>query len=94
MIQDTMDNAVAGDYVEDGARDRGEAGLKVKHLYEVERLSGRQIARQLGLARKTVTVLLRAQKASRPPRSFLLKPFERLIEEWYGKYPSLKAIQV
>ena len=68
--------------------------LKVKHLYEVERLSGRQIARQLGLSRKTVTVLLRAQKASRPPRSFLLKPYERLIEEWYGKYPSLKAIQV
>lgn len=68
--------------------------LKVKHLYEVERLSGRQIARQLGLSRKTVTALLRAQKASRPPRSFLLKPYERLIEEWYGKYPSLKAIQV
>jgi transposase len=66
--------------------------LKVKHLYEVERLSGRQIARQLGLSRKTVTALLRAQKASRPPRSFLLKPCERLIEEC--KYPSLKAIQV
>jgi transposase len=68
--------------------------LQVKHLYEVEGLSGRQIARQLGLSRKTVTALLREQKAVRPAESYLLKPYERLIEEWYGKYPSLKAIQV
>lgn len=68
--------------------------LQIKHLYEVEGLSQRQIVQKLHVSRKSVAALLREQKAVRPAESYLLKPYERLIAEWYKEYPFLKAIQV
>lgn len=68
--------------------------LQIKHLYEVEGLSQRQIVQKLHVSRKSVAALLREQKAVKPVESYLLKPYERLVAEWYREYPMLKAIQV
>jgi transposase len=67
---------------------------QVRHLYEVERLSMRQIAKKLGVSRKRVGRLIRNEKITRPLPESILKPYERLIEQWYQEYPFLKASQV
>lgn len=74
--------------MEDGLR------IQVRHLREVEGLSMRQIADKLNLGRKKVWRILRGEKMRKPAGSSILKPYERLIEEWYGEYPMLKATQV
>ncbi len=67
---------------------------QVRHLYEVERLSMRQIAKKLGVSKKRVSRIIRNEKMSRPLRESILKPYERLIDQWYQEYPFLKASQV
>lgn len=70
---------------------------RIRHLHDVEHLSIRQIARQLGAARKTVR---RAIEEPPPAASLvspspgLIRPFERLIREWYARCPALRATQV
>lgn len=66
----------------------------VRHLYEVEGLSHRQIAHQLGLSRKKVARLLRGQGVQKRASGSIVAPYGRLIAEWYRQYPSLKAIQI
>ena len=66
----------------------------VRHLYEVEGLSHRQIAHQLGLSRKKVARLLRGQGVQKRASGSIVTPYGRLIAEWYRQYPSLKAIQI
>lgn len=67
---------------------------RVRHLQEVEGLSIRQVADVLGLSRKKTTRLIRQGEIVRKPRGNLLDDYARLIEDWYGSYPSLKASQV
>jgi len=69
---------------------------RIRHLHDVEHLSIRQIARQLGAARKTIRRALEEEPpaASRGSSSVLIRPFERLIREWYVRYPALRATQV
>jgi transposase len=67
---------------------------QVKHLYEVERLSIRQIAKKLQMARKTVSKVIRNEKVLRSYPDSILRPYERLIDQWYQEYPFLKASQV
>jgi transposase len=68
---------------------------QVKHLYEVERLSRRQIAQVLHMCTKTVSHILEGkERKRRPSPPSPLDPFARLIEEWYRKYPSLQATQI
>lgn len=65
---------------------------QVKHLFEVEHLSMRQISRLLHLCQRTVSRILAGKERKRrssPPSPCL--PFVRLIEEWYRQYPSLQA---
>jgi hypothetical protein len=64
---------------------------QVKHLFEVEHLSRRQIAQVLHMCHKTVARILegKERKRSYPPSP--LAPFARLVEEWYQRYPSLQA---
>ena len=69
-------------------------GSQVKHLYEVEGLTPRQIAKNLGVSRKKVYRRLSDRALSKPKRNLLFRPYERLIEEWYRQYPFLKAKQV
>jgi transposase len=66
----------------------------VKHLYEVERLSMRQIAKKLGVSKKRVSGVIRNEKMTKPLFDSILKPYERLIDQWYQEYPFLKASQV
>ena len=67
---------------------------QVRHLYEVERLSIRQIAKKLRMARKTVAKVIRNEKVLRSYPDSILRPYERLIDQWYQEYPFLKASQV
>jgi transcriptional regulator with XRE-family HTH domain len=67
---------------------------RVKHLYEVERLSIRQIVQKLGISRKKISRIIREESLVKPPRESILKPFERLVRQWYPEYPFLKATQV
>jgi transposase len=67
---------------------------QVRHLYEVERLSMRQIAKKLGVSKKRVCRVIRNEKIPKPLPESILKPYERLIDQWYQEYPFLKASQV
>lgn len=68
--------------------------VKVRHLREVEGLSLRQIAAKLNLSRKKVWRLVREEKMVKPAFSSILKPYERLVGEWYREYPFIKVSQV
>lgn len=68
---------------------------KVLHLREVERLSIRQIARQLGVCPKRIRRILKGSPApARPPKPSILEPYRHLIVAWYRDYPRLKAKQI
>jgi transposase len=67
---------------------------RVRHLYEVEGLSMRQIAEKLGVSRKKVSRVIRNEGMRRTSRESMLKPYERLIEQYYQDYPMLKASQL
>ncbi len=69
-------------------------GNQVRHLYDVEGLSIRQIAAQLGLSRKKVSRLIEKGSVIRKKRASIIDPYGRLIQDWYETYPSLKATQV
>jgi transposase len=67
---------------------------QVKHLYEVEKLSIRQIAQKLRRARKTVTRVIHNERLMRSYPDSMLRPYDHLINQWYQEYPFLKASQV
>jgi transposase len=67
---------------------------QVRHLYEVERLSIRQIANKLRIARKSVSKVIRNERVLRSYPDSIVRPYERLIDQWYQEYPFLKASQV
>lgn len=67
--------------------------IECRRLWEVERLTMRQIAAQLGMGRKTVSRILRPLPP-RPSKPSIIAPYERLIAEWYKATPALMAIQV
>ncbi|MBF0620136.1 MAG: IS21 family transposase [Candidatus Omnitrophica bacterium] len=69
---------------------------QVLHLRDVEKLSLRQIAQQIGIDRKRARRILYASQAA--PAIVVKKgkvdSFMSLIGEWYSKYPHLQAQQV
>jgi len=67
---------------------------QIKHLYDVEKLSIRQIAQKLRRARKTVARVIHNERVMRNYPDSMLRPYERLIDQWYQEYPFLKASQV
>jgi transposase len=67
---------------------------QIKHLYDVEKLSIRQIATKLRRARKTVAKVIHNERVMRSFPDSMLRPYERLIDQWYQEYPFLKASQV
>lgn len=69
---------------------------RILHLREVEKLSLRQIGKELGIGRKRVSRILRQSDISTKPlpRPRIIDPFRGLISEWYTQRPFLKAIQV
>jgi len=68
--------------------------IQVRHLWEVEGLSMRQISKKLHISRKTVSKIIGGEKITKPTSPLLLTPYERLIGQWYKDYPFLKATQV
>jgi len=67
---------------------------KIRHLYEVEGLSQRQIAKMLSTSKTRVGRIIHGQQIKRKKSASILGPFERLIAEFYAKFPFLKATQV
>jgi transposase len=73
--------------------------LEARALYlaQVEKLSGRQIARALGIDRKRVRRILKqdtlASAAARPAPA-ALEPYRNLVAGWYHQYPKLQARQI
>lgn len=67
---------------------------QVRHLYEVERLSMRQIAQKLGVSKKRVFRVIRDERITKPAFQSIVKPYERLIDQWYEEFPFLKGSQV
>ncbi len=68
---------------------------QIRHLYEVEHLTIRQIAKELRMCAKSVSRIISGkEKPKRLPKPTLLSPYLKLIREWYARHPSLKATQV
>ena len=69
---------------------------RILHLREVEKLSLRQIGKELCIGRKKVSRILRQfEYSTKPlPRTKTIDQFTELISEWYTEKPYLKAIQV
>lgn len=68
--------------------------INARHLYEVEGLSIRQVAVKMGIGRKKAARLLSSSDLKRSMPDSIIKPYERLIGEWYAGYPFLRATQV
>lgn len=73
-----------------------EEGLKsqIRHLYEVEGLTRRQIGKKLGICRNQIGRIIRGEQMVSPPVATLMTSYERIIHEWYKEYPFLKASQI
>lgn len=68
---------------------------RIRYLREVEKLSNRQIAGQLGICRKRMQhIIQNAPVPARHRKAFLLDPYRQLIATWYRDYPRLKAKQI
>ena len=68
---------------------------QVRHLYEVEKLSMRQIAEELHMGARTVSHIIKGKEPpQREKKPTLLEPYLRLIEEWYTRHRRLRATQV
>lgn len=69
---------------------------RILHLREVERLSLRQIGKELGIGRKKASRILRQSGSSTKPlpQPGIIEPFKALISVWYKERPYLKALQV
>ena len=69
---------------------------QVLHLRDVEKLSLRQIARQMDIDRKRVRRILKASQADTAVviRKSNLDSFMSLIGQWYSQHPYLQAQQV
>jgi len=68
----------------------------ILHLREVEKLSLRQIGKDMGIDRNRVSRILRESNISTKPiaRPSIIEPYKALISEWYKERPYLKAIQI
>lgn len=73
-----------------------ESAAKVLALYQVEKLSMRQIAQQCRMCTKTVSSIIHHQGAPlrHSTADILITPYRRLLETWYAEYPRLKASQI
>lgn len=70
---------------------------RILHLHQVEKLSGRQIAKTLDIDRKRVRLILGGTTAGDPKpmtSKTKLDDYLGLIAQWYRQYPKLLALQV
>jgi IS30 family transposase len=57
---------------------------QVKHLFEVEHLTVRQIARELRMCPKTISRIITGKGKRKTYKPKVLAPYLRLIDEWYA----------
>jgi transposase len=69
---------------------------EIRRLAEIERLSGRMIARRLHCSRHTVAKALGQSLPTTPPtrRVSLLDPYLEQIQQLLVKYPDLSAVRI
>lgn len=69
---------------------------RILHLYTVEKLSIRQITKQLRVGRGTVSCVINDNdcKKTETQKVSNLDQYKPLIGQWYKEYPLLKSIQV
>jgi transposase len=68
---------------------------RVLQLWEVEKLSIRQITKVMKISRKRIQRIIRHEHPQRPGRKAkVLESYQHLIEHWYEQYPNLQALQV
>ena len=68
---------------------------RIIHLHTVEKLTFRQIARQLNINRKSVSNVIRQNECKiETKKESILAPYYGLIGQWYKDYPLLQASQI
>lgn len=70
---------------------------EIRRLAEIDKLSGRVIARRLNCSRHTVAAALALQQPpaqTAAPRASLLDPYVERIKELLARYPDLSAVRV
>ena len=68
---------------------------QILHLWQVEKLSIRQIAKELKVCRKRIRAIIDGtQQASPLVKAGILDQYAQLIGHWYSLHPKLKAIQI
>lgn len=68
---------------------------KIKYLKDVQKLSMRQIAVQLGVSRKRLSRMCSPTwKEKQNSRGSYLDPYRSLMMQWLSECPGLKAIQI
>ncbi len=75
--------------------DQEDQRQRVLHLWQVEKLSIRQIAKELRMCRKRIKVIIEGTKdASAIEKKTILDEYTHLIGHWYKQHPKLKADQI
>ena len=68
---------------------------QILHLWQVEKLSIRQIAKELKVCRKRIKGIIEGSPEAKPlEKTGILDQYAQLIGHWYSQYPKLKAIQI
>lgn len=76
--------------------DQEDQRQKVLHLWQVEKLSIRQIARELHMCRKRIRMIIEGgdEMAKALEKPGILDQYKQLIVHWYNQHPKLKANQI
>ena len=68
---------------------------RVLHLRQVEKLSGRQIAKLLKIGGRRVSRILKGTGSAKPiPPKTVIDDYYHLMVHWYKQYPNLQAKQI
>jgi len=70
---------------------------EIHRLSEIDRLSGRAVAKRLGCSTRTVKDALASEDppCQQPrPRGSMIDPYKPAIDRWIAKYPDLSAVRI
>jgi transposase len=69
---------------------------QILHLWQVEKLSIRQIAQELHVCRKRIRAIIEGTNEAAKPlkKTGILDQYAQLIGHWYSQHPKLKAVQI
>jgi len=68
---------------------------RVLHLRQVEKLSGRQIAKLLKIGGRKVSRIIKGNDSAKPiPPKTVIDDYYHLMVHWFKEYPNLRAKQI